>query len=157
MPYSIGQVAKKTGLSEYTIRYYDKQGLMPFVHRSDSGRREFNDHDLAFLDLITCLKKTGMPLTEIKEFVDMSVAGDSTLKARLDLFKTQQAVVEEEIKEAQKRLHKLQFKVKYYEKACEVGTESAVFGDCDAEGMPIYVDEEILKQRMIEINAHKAE
>ncbi|KRN99724.1 MerR family transcriptional regulator [Companilactobacillus kimchiensis] len=69
MAYSIGQVAEKTGLSSYTLRYYDKEGLMPFVHRGNGGRREFTENDMDFVDLISCLKETGMSLKEIRDFV----------------------------------------------------------------------------------------
>jgi len=79
MAYSIGQVAEKTGLSSYTLRYYDKEGLMPFVHRGNGGRREFTENDMDFIDLISCLKETGMSLKEIREFVNMSMEGNVTL------------------------------------------------------------------------------
>ena len=87
MSYSIGQVAEKTGLTSYTLRYYDREGLMPFVHRSPAGRREFTDDDLDFIDLITCLKATGMQLAEIRKFVELAMQGDATLETRLAIFK----------------------------------------------------------------------
>lgn len=141
MMYSIGQVAEKSGLSCYTLRYYDHEGLMPFVHRNKAGRREFSEHDLDFIDLITCLKATGMQLREIRKFVEMSMAGDETLADRLAIFKAQQESVHDQMAQLQKHLDKLNFKVRYYEAACEAGTEDAVSGNCEIPDAPITIDD----------------
>lgn len=131
MAYSIGQVAEKTGLSSYTLRYYDKEGLMPFVHRGRNGRREFTENDLDFVDLISCLKETGMSLKEIREFVNMSLEGNCTLEQRLAMFKKQRAEVMKQIAQSQRYLEKLDHKVKYFEAACEAGTEDGLEDFCD--------------------------
>ncbi|GEO78090.1 transcription regulator [Companilactobacillus mindensis DSM 14500] len=131
MAYSIGQVAEKTGLSSYTLRYYDKQGLMPFVHRDDVGRREFTENDMDFIELITCLKETGMSLKEIREFVNMSMEGNDTLEQRLEMFKKQRDEVLEQIRQSQKYLEKLSHKVQYFEMACAQGTEDGLEDFCD--------------------------
>lgn len=143
MAYSIGQVAEKTGLSTYTLRYYDREGLMPFVKRSASGRREFTDDNLDFIDLITCLKDTGMQLSEIRQFVELAMEGDSTLETRLNIFKQQQEAVRKQIEQSQKHLAKLDYKVRFFTAACEAGTEAAVSGDCEAPGQPIVIDESL--------------
>ena len=62
MQYSIGQVAQKMGISAYTLRYYDKEGLLPFVARSSSGVRVFQEDDFAWLRLIECLKTSGLSI-----------------------------------------------------------------------------------------------
>ena len=131
MAYSIGQVAEKTGLSSYTLRYYDKEGLMPFVHRGRNGRREFTENDLDFVDLISCLKETGMSLKEIREFVNMSLEGNCTLEQRLAMLKKQRAEVMKQIAQSQRYLEKLDHKVKYFEAACEAGTEDGLEDFCD--------------------------
>ncbi|MTV82335.1 MerR family transcriptional regulator [Secundilactobacillus folii] len=147
MPYSIGQVAKKTGLSTYTLRYYDRKGLMPFVKRSPSGRREFTDKNLDFIDLITCLKGTGMQLSEIRKFVELAMQGDATLTTRLNIFKQQQEAVKAQIKQSQKFLDKLDYKVRFYTAACEAGTETAVSGNCDLPDQPIVINEQLRVKR----------
>lgn len=139
MAYSIGEVADQTGISEYTLRFYDKQGLMPFVQRSSSGRRMFSQDDMDFIGLISCLKDTGMTLSEIKDFVEMTMEGDATLDQRLELFKQQKAAVKRQIAAANKRLEKLDFKVRYFTAACKAGTEAAVEGDCEIPGSPIRI------------------
>ncbi|MCH4170252.1 MAG: MerR family transcriptional regulator [Lactobacillus sp.] len=141
MVFTIGETANKTGISEYTLRFYEKKGLMPFVKRTSSGRRYFSEDDIDFLGLITCLKNTGMPLAEIKDFVDMTMQGDETLEKRLTIFRTQRAAVKQQIAAAQRRLEKLDFKVRYFEAACEAGTEAAVEGDCDVPNSPITIND----------------
>ncbi len=130
MAYSIGTIAKKTGLSIYTLRYYDKEGLTPFVKRNvESGRREFTDSDLNYLSVITCLKGTGMQLDEIRTFIEWCMEGDDTLNERLALFKKQQQVAIDQIGDALKNLQKIDHKINYYQKAVAAGTEDAVSGD----------------------------
>ncbi|MFC6177526.1 MerR family transcriptional regulator [Companilactobacillus huachuanensis] len=131
MAYSIGEVAEKTGLSSYTLRYYDKEGLMPFVHRGNGGRREFTEDDMDFVDLISCLKETGMSLKEIKEFINMSMEGNNTLEARLAMFKRQRDEVMKQIEQSQRYLEKLDHKVKYFEAACSNGSEEGLEDFCD--------------------------
>jgi len=131
MAYSIGQVAEKTGLSSYTLRYYDKEGLMPFIHRGNGGRREFTENDMDFVDLITCLKQTGMSLKEIRNFVNMSMEGNITLEQRLDMFKHQRDEVMKQIAQSQRYLEKLDHKVKYFEAACANGSEDGLENFCD--------------------------
>ncbi|KRK98492.1 transcription regulator [Secundilactobacillus odoratitofui DSM 19909 = JCM 15043] len=147
MPYSIGQVAEKTGLSTYTLRYYDREGLMPFVGRNAAGRREFTDDNLDFIDLITCLKATGMQLSEIRKFVDLAMQGDATLETRLNIFKQQRQAVQKQIEQSQKYLAKLDYKVRFFEAACDAGCEAAVSGDCDIPDAPIVIDDSLRVNR----------
>ena len=69
--YSINEIAKLCGLSVYTIRFYDKEGLLPFVTRSKSGNRQFSENDLDMIKLICCLKNSGMPIKDIKRYIDL--------------------------------------------------------------------------------------
>ena len=68
MVYTVGEMAKRLGVAPSTLRYYDKEGLLPFVERSSGGIRVFKDSDYEWLNVIGCLKKTGMPLKYIKSF-----------------------------------------------------------------------------------------
>lgn len=120
MYYSIGQVAAKTGLTVHTLRYYEKEGLLPFVRKSSSGLRMFSDNDLGWLSIIECLKKTGMPLKGIKQYIDWFREGDSTLPQRLEMFKQQQLKVLAQIEQFQKYLQKIDYKVKLYEEAVKL-------------------------------------
>lgn len=66
MLYTVSEMAKRLGVAPSTLRYYDKEGLLPFIERSDGGIRMFKDTDFEWLSIIECLKKTGMPIKELK-------------------------------------------------------------------------------------------
>ena len=82
--YTIGEAAKRLGLTAYTLRFYDKQGILPFVERDSAGNRVFRESDFAWLNLIHCFKKTGLPLRQIKQYIEWCMEGDSTLEIRLE-------------------------------------------------------------------------
>lgn len=114
MDYKISEISKKTGLSAYTLRFYDQKGLLPFVARDENGRRHFKDEDLAFLSIITCLKNTGMQLNDIKQFVEWSMAGDPTYEKRLDFFTEHKKEVEKQLAQTQTYLNKIDRKIDKY-------------------------------------------
>lgn len=124
--YSIGEVAQRTGLTTYTLRYYEKEGLLPRIHKNMSGARRFNDHDLECLDVLECLKSTGLPLKEIKLYMELRQKGDITLKDRLQIFLRQKKRLEEQFQALNESMDKINFKIKYCEAAMEVG-EDKVF------------------------------
>lgn len=109
---TIGQVAQIKTISTYTLRYYDGQGLLPKVFRDKNGNRLFTEEDLQWLDMIKCLKNTGMPLDKIKSFVDASYQGSSTLHARLSLLSHQAAKIKDNIEEQQTYLNQINQKIK---------------------------------------------
>lgn len=124
MLYTVGEMAKKLDVAPSTLRYYDKEGLLPFVERSQSGIRMFKDADYEWLQIINCLKKTGMPLKDIRKFIYMAMAGDETIDERLELFKKQKKVIENQITELQDTLNILNFKCWYYQTAKDLGSTS---------------------------------
>lgn len=85
MDYTIRQVSEKTHPASHTLRYYEKEGLLPFVKRSKGGICRFSEDDFEWLGLICCLKNTGMPIKQIKEFIDLSMQGGETLKQRCEV------------------------------------------------------------------------
>lgn len=121
--YSISEVAKKLNLTVYTLRYYDKEGLMPFVERTPSGIRVFKESDIEALKIIECLKATGMPIKEIKNFIDWCTEGDSTLQQRYDMFLERKATVEAQMEELGKTMELIEHKCFYYKTALDAGTE----------------------------------
>lgn len=92
-------MAKKMGVAPSTLRYYDKEGLLPFVERSGGGIRMFKDEDIEWLSIIECLKKTGMSIKEIKQFIDWCIEGDSTINKRLELIDRRRERVHEQIRD----------------------------------------------------------
>ena len=122
MRYSIGQVAKKMGLTAHTLRYYDKEGLMPFVKKNSSGLRMFSDEDIDWLVVIECLKGTGMQLKDIKQYIDWCQEGDATIGRRLEMFKRQKAKLEEQLRQLQQYMEKINYKIAYYTEAAAKGS-----------------------------------
>lgn len=114
MNYSIKQVSERTHLPTHTLRYYEKEGLLPFVKRSKSGMRRFSEDDLEWLGLICCLKSTGMSIKQIKEFVELSVQGEGTLKQRCDMLVQHKKCVQEQIKTMEKHLQKVTRKIEHF-------------------------------------------
>lgn len=122
MNYTIGKMAEKTGVAPSTLRYYDREGLLPFVERNSSGIRIFKDSDMDWLAIIECLKKTDMPIKEIKKFIDWCMEGDSTIDKRLALIDRQRELVLNRMAQMNKTLKMLNYKHWYYETAKNAGT-----------------------------------
>ncbi|HIU74384.1 MAG TPA: MerR family transcriptional regulator [Candidatus Pelethocola excrementipullorum] len=122
MLYTVGEMAKKMGVTSSTLRYYDKEGLLPFVERSGGGIRMFKDEDFEWLSIIECLKKTGMSIKDIKIFIDWCFEGDSTIEKRLSLIEEQREAVINQIEQMQETLGMLDYKRWYYETAKKAGT-----------------------------------
>ncbi|MDF2942526.1 MAG: transcriptional regulator, MerR family [Herbinix sp.] len=114
MEYSIKQVSDKTELKAYVLRYYEKEGLLPFVKRSKSGTRRYSEDDLEWLGLICCLKNTGMSIKQIKDFVALCIQGNDTLKLRCEMLVQHKQSVEIQIEEMQKHLEKVSCKIDHF-------------------------------------------
>ena len=112
--YSIQDVSRKTGLTAHTLRYYEKEGLIPSIERSQGGIRQYTDEDLEALGLICCLKNTGMPLQEIARFVQLAHEGDGTLEERVKLLKDHREKLIARMDEMQKYLEKITWKVNFF-------------------------------------------
>ncbi|MEE3454420.1 MAG: MerR family transcriptional regulator [Succiniclasticum sp.] len=125
MSYTISEAAQKTGLPPSTIRFYDKEGLLPNIKRKN-GIRVFEDMDLRLMGLLTCLKNTGMPIKRIRDYVELTSKGDDTLQERYEIIKSQRQFVLDQIEQLQYYLEELDFKDWYYNKALAAGSESAI-------------------------------
>lgn len=126
MVYTVGEMAKIIGVAPSTLRYYDKEGLLPFVERSGSGIRIFGEQDLNTLSIIHCLKQSGLSIKEIKSFIDMVQQGDETIDERLELFEKRRIILEKQIEEMQNTLKVLDYKCWYYQTAKKEGSTEAV-------------------------------
>ena len=112
--YSIQDVSNKTGLSTHTLRYYEKEGLISGVERSQGGFRQYTDGDLERLRLIRCLKNTGMSIQEIARFVQLTHEGDHTLEERVELLREHRERVLERMAEMQEHLDKVTWKLNFF-------------------------------------------
>ena len=120
--YSIGQVSEMFNIPVSTLRYYDKEGLFPNLERS-SGIRRFSEKEIEALRIIECLKKTGMEIKDIKQFMEWCAEGSSTYSVRKNFFLRRKEIVEEEIREMSRVLDMIDFKCWYYEQAIKDGNE----------------------------------
>ena len=125
MPYTIKDMSELTGLPASTLRYYDKQGLLPNLKRDGNNIRIFTEEDYRHLRIIECLKRSGLSIKDIKGFIDMA-GKDSALTGRLEIFRKRRDILKRELEDLKGVLDVIEYKCWYYEKACEAGTESAV-------------------------------
>ncbi len=120
--YTIGQVSQLFGLPVSTLRYYDKEGLFPDIKRV-SGIRQFDEKEIEAIRVIECLKKSGMEIKDIKQFMEWCAQGPQTYALRRELFLKQKASVEAEIERMNRVLDMLSYKCWYYEEAIREGNE----------------------------------
>ena len=120
--YTIGQVSEMFGLPISTLRYYDKEGLFPNIKRT-SGIRRFGEAELETLRVIECLKKSGLEIKDIKQFIEWCGKGSETYPQRRDLFIRQKEQAEAEIARMNRVLAMLKYKCWYYEQAIKDGNE----------------------------------
>ena len=123
--YTIGQVSEMFYLPISTLRYYDKQGLLPHLQRK-SGIRYFDDGDLECLRVIECLKASGLEIAEIKHYFELCGQGSASYAARKALFEMRKAAVEKEIQALTQTLDMLKYKCWYYDIAMEDGNEDRI-------------------------------
>lgn len=132
--YTIGQVAEMFNLPISTLRYYDKEGFFPNIQRV-SGIRKFSKTEIQSLQIIECLKKSGLEIKDIKLFMQWCNEGSSTYEKRHDLFLRQKQNVETEIEQLNHTLGILKYKCWYYEQAIKDGNEDRL-QDLNPEDLP---------------------
>ena len=126
MAYRISEVERMLGIPVTTIRYYDREGLMPNVTRSEGGQREFSDDDIKLLQVIECLKRTNMPIKDIRRFTHLLAEGDQSLEERRQMFYERRETVREQIVGLKAVAELIDRKCAYYDAAVAAGTEDAV-------------------------------
>lgn len=115
MSYSIKEVSERFNISPYTLRYYEKEELLPTIHRSNNGTRLYSDVDLEWLQLICCMRSTGMSISYIKNYVDLCRLGEDTLPERRQIILKQKEIIENHIKEYKDFLNIVNKKLKRYD------------------------------------------
>ena len=123
--YSIGEISKMFQLPISTLRYYDKEGLFPHLKRVN-GVRQFSESEIETLRVIDCLKKSGLEIKEIKEYMSLCSLGNTPLKQRKEIFEKQKEEVLQEMEKLQKVLSMLNYKCWYYDQAIEKNDEAYV-------------------------------
>jgi len=114
MGYAIGEFSSITGVSIYTLRYYEKENLI-VPQRKANGRRFYSDSDVTWIQFIKRLKDTGMPIKEIQKYAELRAMGNATLNERMEMLINHRAVLKDEIVKLQENLKNLDIKIDYYQ------------------------------------------
>lgn len=104
-----------TEISVYTLRFYDKEGLFPFIKRNDNKTRKFSDEDVKIIRLISCLKNTGMKIKDIKKYIDLLMVGEDTSFKRKEILIEHRKKAVSQISKLKTELNLIDLKIKFYE------------------------------------------
>lgn len=112
--YSIGEAAARLNIPESTLRFYEKKGLLPLIERDEAGRRLFSEDQISLLVTVGCLKNTHMSISEIKQYIDWIIEGDSTIELRLEMMNKHKQDVLAEISLMNESLKGIEEKITRY-------------------------------------------
>lgn len=113
--YAPSEAARRSGFSLDTLRYYERIGLLSGIGRTSGGRRVFTDEDLSWLTLFRCLRDTGMPIAEMRQYAELARAGEHTVAERRALLQRHAERVAEQIRLLQRQYDHLREKIRYYD------------------------------------------
>ncbi|AJY75546.1 MerR family transcriptional regulator [Paenibacillus beijingensis] len=113
--YSVSQISQMSGLPASTLRFYEKEGIIPNINRNTSGRRQYSDEDLLLLELVICLKDTGMMIEEIKQYTHLIVQGNETIGQRRGILQAHKKNVEQQMMQMKKYVEQLNQKIAVYD------------------------------------------
>jgi len=131
--YTIDEAAERTGLTKHTLRYYEREGLLPPIAKASSGHRRYSEDDIGWVKFLQLLRGTGMPIREAKEFVTLTWAGDQTIPQRVEVLTAYRVALVERMQQDVEHLEALNRKVEWYEGvlAVRVATPEDVTGERD--------------------------
>lgn len=118
---TINEVSKKYKVSCDTLRYYERIGVIPEVHRNSSGIRDYTEEDLRWVELALCMRNAGLSIETLVEYQRLYQEGDSTIKARLDLLTEQMDILMEQKKQIEDTMDRLSYKISRYKIALKTG------------------------------------
>jgi DNA-binding transcriptional MerR regulator len=114
---SISQAAERTGLTTHTLRYYEREGLMiGDVDRASSTHRRYTDADLVWVEFLTKLRSTAMPISKIREYVDLVRLGEMSAANRLALLEAHRETVLAQLDDMTRSLRAIEYKIATYKK-----------------------------------------
>ena len=120
MSYTIRQASEKSGFSTHTLRYYEKEGILPSIRRDKNGNRFFNDEDIEWLSFVKCLKDTGMSVQNIKRYVQLFQEGEHTTTERKNMLIEHKQKIEAQIEDIKQFHEKITLKIEHYGKCCKL-------------------------------------
>lgn len=118
---TIKEISEQLGVSQDTLRYYEKVGMISPVTRTKGGIRDYQEDDIAWVKLATCMRNAGLPVKVMIDYLNLYKQGDSTIQVRCDLLKEQREKLLEQRKQIEETLERLNYKIARYEVAVETG------------------------------------
>ena len=118
---TISEVSEKFGITQDTLRYYEKAGIIPRIARTPGGARDYQPEDLGWIEHVVCLRNAGMPVESLVEYLRLSQQGDDTFSERLELLKEQKENLKMQQRKLQDAMDRLDFKISRYQAAVETG------------------------------------
>jgi len=127
MSYTAGEVAKKLGVSKDSLRYYEREGLLPPITRDSSGHRAFCDSDVEWIFLIRCLRDTDMRISKIKQYISLLMnCGGESVDERREILVEHKAFIKGKITSYKNLLQLIEKKIDYYDEALASDDPDAV-------------------------------
>lgn len=114
MSLTIAETAERTGLSAHTLRYYERDGLMLSVDRSATGHRRYTEGDLEWIGMITRLRRTGMPIRDVRRYAELARTGAGTEAERMEILQRHRELVRAQLEETQQHLALIERKIEWY-------------------------------------------
>ena len=119
---TIQQAVETTGLSEHTLRYYERIGLIHPIDRNESGHRRYSTDDIGWIDFLTKLRATGMSIQQMQRYAQLQRQGDVTLPERIEMLKAHRRQVEAQVAELCEHLELISFKIEVYSEHLETSS-----------------------------------
>lgn len=118
---TIKEVSEKYDISQDTLRYYERIGLIPAVTRTSGGIRNYQESDLGWVENAICMRNAGVPIEALIEYVRLYQMGDSTIEARKQLLEEQYEILQEQKQQIETTMERLNYKISRYKVAMETG------------------------------------
>lgn len=134
---TIKEVSERYGISQDTLRYYERVKVIPSVTRTAGGIRDYQEDDLRWVELAICMRNAGLPIESLIEYLRLFQQGDSTIPARLDLLNGQMEILQKQKDQIEETMKKLSYKISVYEEAMKTGKP-------DWEKKPSYVTAKVV-------------
>ena len=124
---TIAEVSKQYQISADTLRYYEKEGLLPYISRTEGGVRNYTQEDCARIGFIKCMRSAGLSIEVLKQYFELFARGKRTLKMRRDLLAAERKKLRVRLTELQDTLKRLDYKISVYDKAIKSKTKELKF------------------------------
>ena len=118
---TIKEVSEKYGISQDTLRYYERVQVIPAVTRTSGGIRDYQEEDLKWVELAVCMRNAGLPIESLIEYQKLFQAGDETIPARLELLQSQMEILKKQKEQIEEMMGRLSYKIDRYEEAMKTG------------------------------------